>query len=217
MRYLWITLLAVLIDQMTKYIVVQTMFRGQSIPVIGDWFLLTFTENPGMAFGISFGPEGMVTAFSLMATLLIIAYLYSVRNGYGPYVASLAAILGGAIGNIIDRMFYGVIYGNGGIFTGKVVDFIHINVWRGYVPEDIPWIGGTYMALFPIWNVADMVIVAGVIGILIFQHRFHELAHPPQKQIDEPHEEGTSAVHVGAEPVHGEPVTATRRSEEPMN
>jgi signal peptidase II len=164
----------VLIDQIAKVTVLQTMYRGQSIPLIGDWLKLTFTENPGMAFGITFGPPGMVTMFSIIATLLIIFYLYTVRKGYAPYRASLALILGGAIGNIIDRVFYASIFNDGPLFQGHVVDFIHVNVWRGYIPDAIPFFGGNYMALFPIWNVADMAIVLGVVGILIFQRKFHE-------------------------------------------
>lgn len=175
MRILWITAVAIVIDQVTKLAVMRTMHLGQSIPVLGDWLKLTYTENPGMAFGIIFGPTGLVTVFSIIATFLIILYMYSVRKGYTPYRASLGLILGGAIGNIIDRMFYGVLFGDAALFAGKVVDFIHVNVWRGYVPESIPFIGGSYLALFPIWNVADMAIVVGVAGILLFQKRFHDL------------------------------------------
>src|SRR5690625_3423006 len=115
MRVLWITAVVVLIDQLTKVIVVRTMYLGQSIPVVGDWLRLTFTENPGMAFGISFGPRSLVTFLSLAATALIIGYFVSVRNSPAPYRISLALILGGALGNIIDRVFYGVIYGYDGL------------------------------------------------------------------------------------------------------
>ncbi len=173
MRVLWISFAVVVVDQITKQIVLHTMYRGESIPVIGDWLRLTFTENPGMAFGINFGPAGMVTMFSIIATVLIVTYMVMVRRSYWPYRASLAGILGGAVGNIIDRVFYGMLVHGDGLFTGKVVDFIHVNVWRGYLPDALPVIGGSYMALFPIWNVADMVIVGGVIGILIFQKQFH--------------------------------------------
>ena len=174
MRVLWIAAVIVLIDQATKQLVLETMYRGQSIPVLGDWLKLTFTENPGMAFGITFGPAGMVTIFSIIATLLIIVYLVKVRHGYAPYRVGLALILGGAFGNIIDRVFYGVLNESGALFQGKVVDFIHVNMWRGYLPESLPLIGGNYVALFPIWNVADMAIVVGVVAILIFQKKFHE-------------------------------------------
>jgi len=186
MRVLWWTLGVIMVDQLTKIAVVKSMYRGQSIPVIGDWLRLTFTENPGMAFGITFGPPALVTVFSISATLLIIYYMYKVGKAYFPYRISLAFILGGAIGNIIDRVFYGKILYNDPLFLGKVVDFIHVNVWRGHVPESIPLLGGNYLALFPIWNVADMAIVVGVIGILLFQHRFHEqLAHAHQEAHDE--------------------------------
>ena len=177
MRLLWIAAGVVLLDQTTKVVVRLTMAMPpyRSISLLGDWLKLTFTENPGMAFGISFGPAGMVTAFSIAATILIIVYLYRVRKEYAPYRFSLALILGGAVGNIIDRMFDGLLFDYGNFFRGRVVDFIHVNLWSGYVPDTVPLIGGSYMALFPIWNVADMAIVVGVVGILVFQKKFHKI------------------------------------------
>lgn len=174
MRVLWITAVTVLIDQITKAIVLHTMYRGQSIPVLGDWLKFTFTENPGMAFGLTFGPKAFVTIASLVATTLIIVYLFRVQDSYWPYRASLALILGGALGNIIDRVFYGVLLGYDTFFVGKVVDFIQVDLWSGYISELVPVIGGAYVSLFPIWNVADMAIVGGVVGILIYQKRYHE-------------------------------------------
>lgn len=174
MRILWVTALTILADQLAKFAVVKFMYPGQSIALIGDWLRLTYTTNPGMAFGISFGPPGLVTVLSLIATGMIVAYLFTIKGGYKPYLASLALILGGALGNIIDRISYGVIYNHGALFTGEVVDFIHVNIWRGYVPGGLPLLGGSYVALFPIWNVADMAIVIGVVGILTFQNQFHE-------------------------------------------
>lgn len=168
-------LMVVIVDQVSKVIVLKTMYKGQSIPVFGDWLRLTFTENPGMAFGIQFGPPALITIFSLIATVLIIAYLYKVGGMYKPYRFSLSFVLGGAFGNIIDRVFYGKILYDDPYFLGKVVDFIHVNVWRGVVPEGVPFLGGKYLALFPIWNVADMAIVLGVVGILFFQRQFHAL------------------------------------------
>ncbi|MDX1739812.1 MAG: signal peptidase II [Rhodothermales bacterium] len=173
MRILWLSGLVVLLDQVTKIVVLQTMYRSQTIPLIGDWLSLTYTENPGMAFGITFGPPALITYFSIFATLIIIIYLFRIRRGYGPYRFSLALVLGGALGNIIDRVFYGAIFYGEPLFQGRVVDFIHVNVWRGYLPESIPLLGGKYFALFPIWNVADMSIVLGVVGILFFQKAFH--------------------------------------------
>ena len=174
MRVLWIAVVIIIIDQATKLIVLQHMYVGQSIPLLGDWLKFTFTENPGMAFGITFGPKGFVSILSITATLLIFLYLYRVRHSYSWYRMSIGCILGGALGNIIDRVFYGFFFYNNNLFTGHVVDFIHVNIWRGYVPESWPFIGGQYAALFPIWNVADMAIVLGVIGILVFQNKFQE-------------------------------------------
>lgn len=185
MRVLWLTATILLLDQISKIVVVQTMYRGQSIALLGDWLKLTYTGNPGMAFGFMFGPPGMITIFSILATLLIVYYLWKVRREYLPYRYSLALILGGALGNIIDRVFYGRIFGNNPWFQGEVVDFIHVNVWRGYIPEAVPIIGGAYTALFPIWNVADMAIVVGVVGILIFQRHFHDHAVAQMEAMEE--------------------------------
>lgn len=174
MRVFWISAVVVLLDQATKATVLRYMYPEQSIPVLGDWLRLTFTENPGMAFGITLGPPGTVTVLSLVATVLVAVYIYQVRNDYAPYRLSLSFILGGALGNIIDRVFYGVLLDYGTLFRGHVVDFIHVSLWQGFVPRSIPVIGGSYMELFPIWNVADMSIVLGVIGVLFFHHPFHE-------------------------------------------
>lgn len=173
MRVLWLTGLVVVLDQVTKQVVLRTMYLGQQIPILGDWLKFTYTENPGMAFGITFGPKAMVTVFAIIATVIITFYLFKVRHDYLPYRASLALILGGALGNIIDRVFYGKLYDNEAFLVGKVVDFIHVNVWSGFIPESVPMIGGTYVSLFPIWNVADMAIVCGVVGIIAFQKVHH--------------------------------------------
>jgi len=164
------------LDQTTKLAVRWNMGMDtrRSIDVLGDWLKLTFTENPGMAFGIQFGPAGLITGFSIVATIFIIVYAYRVRGGYMPYRVSLAVILAGAIGNIIDRLFYGVFFEYDTFFKGHVVDFIHFDIWRGFIPDMVPLIGGMYMALFPIFNVADIAIVCGVAGILLFQKKFHE-------------------------------------------
>ena len=178
MRFLWLSAAVVLLDQATKAAVLQFMAAptgiSRSIPLVGDWLRLTFTENPGMAFGITVGPPGTVAVLSLIATCLVAIYLYRIRNGYAPYLWSLALIFGGAVGNIIDRVFYGVLLDYGTWFTGHVVDFIHVSLWKGFIPQAVPLIGGAYMELFPIWNVADMSIVLGVVGVLTFHRTFHE-------------------------------------------
>jgi signal peptidase II len=182
MRVFWISGTVVLLDQITKAAVLQFMYREQSIPVLGDWLRLTFTENPGMAFGITIGPPGTVTILSLVATLLVGAYVYQVRNNYAPYRWSLALILGGALGNIIDRVFYGVLLDYGPYFTGHVVDFIHVSLWQGFIPQGLPFLGGSYLELFPIWNVADMSIVLGVVGVMLFHQTFHDRRYARRKR-----------------------------------
>lgn len=178
MRVLWLSAVVVALDQVTKALVLQFMapWNGvsQSIPLIGDWLRLTFTENPGMAFGLQIGPPGTVTILSIVATCVVGWYIYQVREYYAPYLWSLSLILGGAVGNIIDRVFYGVILDYGTYFTGHVVDFIHVSLWKGFIPSSIPLLGGSYMELFPIWNVADMSIVVGVVGVLFFHQTYHD-------------------------------------------
>lgn len=186
MRFLWLSAVVVVLDQATKAAILQFMASPsgitRSIPLVGDWLRLTFTENPGMAFGITLGPPWMVPVLSIVATVLVAGYIYQVRNGYAPYVWSLSLIFGGAIGNIIDRVFYGVLLDYGTWFTGHVVDFIHVSLWKGFIPEAVPLLGGSYMELFPIWNVADMSIVLGVVGVLFFHHTFHERRMAAQRE-----------------------------------
>jgi signal peptidase II len=193
MRVLWLSAFVIVLDQATKAAILQFMASpsglSRSIPLVGDWLRLTFTENPGMAFGITIGPPGTVTILALIATCLVGAYIYRVRDGYAPYLWSLSLIFGGAVGNIIDRVFYGVLLDYGTWFTGHVVDFIHVSLWKGFIPEVVPLIGGSYMELFPIWNVADMSIVLGVVGVLTFHHTFHERRLRAQEDNEAPQEE----------------------------
>lgn len=183
MRVLWLSLAIIIIDQITKVLIkgsewlgIKGMHLGESRPVFGDWFKITFTENAGMAFGIEWVPKLFLTLFSVLATIGIVWYLYRVRKQHIGYRLSLAAIIAGAFGNIIDRVFYAKWYGYGDLFYGEVVDFIHFDIWRGNLPDWLPIWGGQWTALFPIWNVADMSIVVGVMAIMIFQGRFHKFA-----------------------------------------
>ena len=174
MRILWVSFTLLIVDQITKQWVHATMLPGESIPILGDLLKLTYTTNPGMAFGLSLGSKLFLTLFSIVATILIVVYLWYVRKGPWGYRLALALIIGGALGNVIDRTFYGVVYGYGPLFYGEVIDFIHVDLWRGVVAEWVPFWGGSYLSLFPIWNVADMAIVVGVAAIILFQKRFHE-------------------------------------------
>ncbi|MBI1933758.1 MAG: signal peptidase II [Ignavibacteriales bacterium] len=174
MRVIFYSFIVVLIDQITKILVKgisipflginhQGMKYGESINVFGDVFKFTFVENPGMAFGIEVGDYAklFLSLFSLIASIGIVIYLYNVRNEKFLYRFSLALILGGAVGNLIDRFFYGVIYGYAPLLYGRVVDFLHVDTFGFTI------FGKTYDS-FPIFNVADSAVTIGVALILIF-------------------------------------------------
>ncbi len=175
MRVLWATFVLVVVDQITKLVVKYNMEIGESIPVVGRLFRFTFTENPGMAFGLTVGSKLFLTLFSIVATVLIFVYLRRVAWAPFGYRMALALVLGGALGNVIDRVFYGVAFGecppsppdSYRLFYGCVVDFLHLDVYQGQV-------FGRNVALFPIGNIADVAIIVGVVLILVTQSRFHE-------------------------------------------
>ena len=175
MRVLWVTFAIVIADQFTKLIVKYNMALGDSIPVVGRLFRFTFTENPGMAFGLTIGSKLFLTLFSIAATVLIFVYLWRVAWAPLGYRLALALVLGGALGNVIDRVFYGMAFGecypsppgSFRLFYGCVVDFLHLDVFQGTV-------FGRPVHLFPIGNIADVAIIAGVVLILITQRDFHE-------------------------------------------
>lgn len=179
MRILWVTATIVVLDQITKLLV-----KGFSIPfldfyhsgvplgsshaVLGDFLRLTYIENPGMAFGIDLGGKLFLTLFSIVASVGIFYYLYKIRNESLIIRFSLAMILGGAIGNLIDRVFYGVFFGEGPLFYGKVVDFVDVDFFN----VDIL---GLHISRWPVFNVADASVSIGVLLLLIFHRRFtHE-------------------------------------------
>ncbi len=180
MRVLYLTLVTVLIDQATKLAVKGFkipflnyeyfgMYHGQSIPVIGDFFMLTFVENPGMAFGIDLNSTAKpwISIFSVVASIGLFFYLYSVRKQSRSMRIALALILGGAIGNLIDRCFYGVFYGYAPVLYGKVVDFFNFDF------IDVTLFGQTYDR-FPIFNIADAAVSVGVFMLLVFYKQHQE-------------------------------------------
>lgn len=174
MRVLYISLVVVVIDQITKLLVkgfsipflnfsYEGMNHGQRIPIIGDFFRLTFIENPGMAFGVDPGItfKFWITLFSLVASIVLIVYLYFVRNQHLSLRVALAFILGGAIGNLIDRMFYGVWFDYAPLFYGYVVDFLDFDFFN------ISIFGREYER-WPIFNIADSAVTIGVLILIIF-------------------------------------------------
>lgn len=153
------------------------------IEVFGEWFKLYYTLNPGMAFGMQFGSEygklGL-SLFRLVAMFFIAYYLYKLakEKTHPGVLWSMAAVLAGAVGNLIDSIFYGVWLDNAPYnaispwFHGQVVDMFYIDIWEGRVADWIPLWGGDYISLWPIFNVADAAIFCGVAVILIFQKKF---------------------------------------------
>lgn len=176
MRVLYVTLGIVLLDQITKLLVKgftlpiiqyyhEGMQLGQSIPIIGDFLRLTFIENPGMAFGIEISGRLFLALFTLFASIGILYYIYRVRHEQFIIRLTLAIILGGAVGNLIDRIFYGVIFGEAPLFYGKVVDFIDVDFFH------IDFLS-IHMDRFAIFNVADSAVTIGIVLMLLFHRRF---------------------------------------------
>ncbi|MCX6157843.1 MAG: signal peptidase II [Ignavibacteriae bacterium] len=171
MRVFYLSLIIVIVDQLTKLKVkgikipflnlnIEGMTLGSSKEVFGNFFKITFIENPGMAFGIELGGKLTLSIFTLLATFLIIYFIFKNRNESFYLRLSLAFILGGAVGNLIDRLFYGVMYGYAPLFYGKVVDFFHFNI-----PE-FNLFGKSFYS-WPIFNVADISVTAGFLMILL--------------------------------------------------
>ena len=176
MRVLFATLFLVITDQVTKLLVkggtipllnlkVEGMSYGQSKNILGDFFKLTFVENPGIAFGIDVNETSklLLSIFTLFASIGILYYLWKSRDQKLIVRLALAFILGGAIGNLIDRTFYGVFYGYEKIFYGHVVDFFNVDFF------DFTIFGRTYER-WPIFNIADASVTVCVLLLLIF-HR----------------------------------------------
>lgn len=138
------------------------------MPIIGDFLRLTYIENPGMAFGIDFGGKMFMTVITIFASIGILIYLYSIRNERFIIKFPLALILGGAIGNLIDRVLYGILYGDAPIFYGRVVDFLDFDFF------DVNFLG-IAMERWPIFNIADMCVSIGII-LVLFLHRTTEVA-----------------------------------------
>ncbi len=199
-KYFSIAFLVIIVDQAIKLFVHFNMELGEfgEITLLGDWFKLHYILNEGMAFGFTFGSNYgklLLTTFRLIAMLVIAYYLYLFsKKQLAPLLLfSIAMILGGAMGNLIDSIFYGVFLGHAPTvenapafypwFHGKVIDMFYVDFWQGFVPDWMPLIGGEYFAFWPIFNIADVAIFSGVSTILAFQRRFFEL--PDEEQLAE--------------------------------
>jgi signal peptidase II len=191
-----IVTLILIVDQALKFWIKTTMSLGEEINVMGNWFIIHFTENPGMAFGMQFsGNYGklILSIFRIIAIIGIIYYLYiitrkKVKTGL---IVSLSFVLAGAAGNMIDSAFYGMIFsssnyfevarfmpvegGYGTFLHGRVVDMFYFPIFQGIYPSWVPFVGGTdYIFFRPVFNIADSSITIGVLLMIIFQKQFFQ-------------------------------------------
>lgn len=194
-KYTWLCLAIVagvlIIDQVTKILVKTNMFLGEEIDVF-SWFKILFVENNGMAFGLELGSKLFLTLFRIVAIILIGYYIFKlikdndkVKKGY---LVCLSLIFAGALGNIIDCMFYGAIFnspaypmtatmfpadgGYADLMYGRVVDMLYFPLFSFVWPDWVPGVGGTLFEFFePVFNIADSAITIGIATLLIFYRK----------------------------------------------
>lgn len=189
---LFITFLVLIIDQTLKIWVKTNMMLGSDIPLAGNWFIIHFIENPGMAFGMEFGGEYGKLALSLFRIVAVtgIGYVLFTLPKTAPKGLKIcgALVFAGALGNIIDSAFYGIIFNesfnqiatfmpDGGGYApflhGWVVDMFYFPLLNGTFPNWLPiWGGEDFLFFRPVFNVADASISVGIALIFIFQKRF---------------------------------------------
>jgi signal peptidase II len=188
-----LVILILLADQLIKFYIKTHMMLGESFNLIGNWAVIHFTENNGMAFGMEFGGEFgkmALTIFRILAVILIAYYMLRIIREGAPAGAAIgiALILAGAMGNIIDSVFYGVIFndsygsiatlfppegGYSSLLHGRVVDMFYLHLIDTTWPKWVPFIGGSDFVFFrPIFNVADSSISIGVVYLILFQRKF---------------------------------------------
>ena len=183
-RYFLIAIIVILIDQASKLLVYNNMYLHEEIYVLGDWFRIHYLLNPGMAFGIHWDSEFgklALTIFRIAAMIGIGYYLWMMakREAHTGFLFSMSLILGGAVGNVIDSTFYGVLLNNAPAkartpwFHGQVIDMLYFPLFDFVWPDWVPIFGGRYFEFFsPVFNIADSSIFIGVVIILVMQRKF---------------------------------------------
>jgi signal peptidase II len=197
-----IIILLLLLDQVVKFIVKLNMTEYESIPVFGNWFFIHFIENPGAAFGFQLGGEGgklILSLFRIGAIALLIWYVNYLIKKKAPtgVLVGIGLVLAGAIGNMIDSAFYGLIFsestptaaatllpdggGYASFLHGEVVDMLYFPIIHSTWPQWMPWVGGEDFTFFsPVFNIADSYITIAVFYMLIFQRKYF-LSDAPKK------------------------------------
>ncbi|HMP92492.1 MAG TPA: lipoprotein signal peptidase [Phnomibacter sp.] len=197
--------LVLLIDQVFKFYIKTRFYLGEEVPVLGNWFKLHFIENEGMAWGWKFGESGSwgklaLTIFRLVAVVFGVFYIRQIiaQKQHRGFITCVALIFAGAVGNLIDSLFYGMIFeksdpftqnlakvfpeggGYAGFLHGKVVDMLYFPLVEGRFPNWLPvWGGEDFIFFSPVFNVADASISIGLIAILVFQKRFFKKPEAP--------------------------------------
>lgn len=183
---IWIVLGVLLIDQLTKVLSYYYLQPETEILVLGHWFRLHYVENPGMAFGWTFGGDSgkfWLTLFRIaLSSGLAYYFLQQIKKGAtNGAVWCYALIFAGAIGNIFDSFFYGFWFHNavgqsGFLYPfgyGRVIDMLYFPIYQGVLPDWVPFKGGTYFEFFePVFNIADSSISVGIGLMFLFQKRF---------------------------------------------
>ncbi len=177
--------LVLIVDQVVKLWIKTHMELGEAIQVT-NWFYIAFVENNGMAFGWELGDKLFLTLFRIVAVVALVWVLMKMkkRTDVKPgFIVCLSLIIAGAAGNIIDCLFYGVLFGYESFFYGRVVDMLYFPLFSFYWPDWIPWIGGEYFEFFrPVFNIADSAISIGVVCMLLFYRRYLSSDDKPQIQ-----------------------------------
>ncbi len=182
-------------DQVLKIWIKTNMYLGQEFAVFGNWFIIHFTENNGMAFGLEFGGEMgkiLLSVFRIVAVSAIGYYLvtYARKGAKVGLIIAGSLIFSGALGNIIDSAFYGLIFndsyhqiaefmsaegGYASFLYGRVVDMLYFPLVQGTFPDWMPiWGGENFLFFRPVFNIADTAISVGICMIILFQKRWFE-------------------------------------------